>query len=177
MNSKKCLKCGHVASFEGAVPLACPGCGAIYAKVEAAAAQGAAPVRPAAPKENPYVAPVAMRTAASTAKPGRSGGKAVADNDIAGFAARMRAESLYPTWRTLVNWATFFWYAVAVIGFLGTAISTGFEAAPTLGAMAAAIFIVLMFKALKETSLMLTDLADAAVRIAARADTMEHDAK
>lgn len=52
MNSKKCLKCGHVASFEGAVPLACPSCGAIYAKVEAAAAQGAAPVRPAAPKEN-----------------------------------------------------------------------------------------------------------------------------
>lgn len=163
MNSKKCLKCNHVASFEGAAPLACPGCGAIYSKVEAAAAQGNTPLRAAAPKDNPYVAPVSM------GRPAKAGSKKTTDpDDIDAFAAVMRAHTLYPTWRTLVNWATMVWYAVAVLGFLGTAIGTGFEAAPTLGALAVAILIVLGFKALRETSLMLTDLADAAVRIAAR---------
>lgn len=173
MNTKKCLKCGHVASFEGSPPQACPGCDAIYAKVEAAA-QGSAPLRAAAPKDNPYVAPVSMRppagkTGSASSKRHRSTG-AVAD-----FAAVMRSESLYPTWRELVKWVTLFWYAVAAISLIGTVIGSKAAFVPTLIAFGAALFIVIVARVSKELSLMLADMSDAAVRIAARESMGEAD--
>ena len=46
MNSRPCLKCGHVAEAPGELPDACPVCGAIYARVEAALARGEVVHRP-----------------------------------------------------------------------------------------------------------------------------------
>ncbi len=40
MNSRPCLKCGHVAETPGELPVACPVCGAVYARVDAALARG-----------------------------------------------------------------------------------------------------------------------------------------
>ncbi|MDZ4282798.1 MAG: hypothetical protein U1C04_18790 [Hydrogenophaga sp.] len=152
MNSKKCLKCGHAASFNGDAPLACPSCGAVYAKVEQAAQT--ASVRPAAPR--PAWPP------STRAMPG--------PKDHHDFARELRATSLYPTWRELVKWITRLWYAGAVIGFLATAIGSSMAFAPTLIAFGVALAIVIIARAGKELSLMLTDLSDAAVRLSAFAD-------
>ena len=40
MDSRPCLKCGHVAEGPGELPDACPICGAVYARVEAALGRG-----------------------------------------------------------------------------------------------------------------------------------------
>lgn len=40
MTTKPCLKCGHVADYEGELPTACPMCCAIYSRVESALARG-----------------------------------------------------------------------------------------------------------------------------------------
>lgn len=62
MNSRPCLKCGHVAESPGELPDACPMCGAIYARVEAALARGEVIHRPrpeemAARSEDESIAP------------------------------------------------------------------------------------------------------------------------
>lgn len=156
MNQKKCLKCGHVVAFDGAPPLACPDCGAIYSKVEAAVTQGE-PLRPA-----PVGAGARAQAQATKQTQGAT------KSDVTAFAERMRKDSLYPTWREFVKWATWFWYAIAALGVLGAVVSTRFALVPTFSAVGVALFIVIAARIGKELGLMVTDLADASVRMAAR---------
>ena len=191
MNRKKCLKCGHDAPFEVQPPEACPSCGAIYAKVEAAVAAGVvvrqrvspppdvtypsaaeAPadgagkaaegdVRQRASVPPDVVYPWAAETRAAGA------GEEPAGGDVRAFVATMRAESLYPTWRTMVSLMTWLGYLAAVVTLVvtgATAKGSGFQVLIGAGAAAAiAIFATLG----KEFWLMMADLSDAAVRMAA----------
>lgn len=149
MSVKVCLKCRHKTPFEGTPPLACESCGAIFSKVEEAMRQGPAS-RPATPAK-PAAAP---RTPKSR-------------EQIANYAHELRQDSLYPTWRELVKWGTRLWYAAAIIGLVVTAVSTRMAFLPMLGAFGVALVVIIFARATKELSLMLTDLADAAVRQAA----------
>lgn len=149
MSVKVCLKCRHKTAFETTAPLACEACGAIYSKVEEAMRQGPA----SRPAEKP-VADKKPRTPSSR-------------EQITQFATELRRDSLYPTWRELVKWATRVWYAVAIIGLVVTAASTRLSFMPTLIAFGVALLIIVFARAAKELSLMLTDLADASVRQAA----------
>lgn len=161
MNQKKCLKCGHVATYEGAQPDACPGCGAIYRKVEeaAAAAQNGSPTKAA---KNSRFGPNVMPAKAT--QKARS-----AQDDLEWFVADMRSNSLYPTWRELVKWATWFGYLLAILALLGGTIGlfTG-SIGGGLAAIFAALILAIIARVWRELSLMVADLADSSVRQAAQ---------
>lgn len=152
---KICQKCNHAnPSATGDDLEACPQCGAIYSRVAAAMsarAQGvtAAPPRAAAPRP--------ARTPASSGS----------------FIDRLRADSLYPTFRDLVRVIYFVWMALAAVALLGAvgALVWGSGAA-RVGGFLMSLFFTLFFaviaKVTKEAALMLADLSDAAVHIAAR---------
>lgn len=90
MNSKRCLKCDHVATFEGTPPLACPQCGAVYSKVEEALRNG----------------PPVRRRQEESPPPSRISNTAL---DMHAFAEQLRDESLYPAWRKIVGLVTIVW--------------------------------------------------------------------
>ena len=101
---RKCLKCGHINSASTGDALeACPQCGAIYSRVEAALAARAAagpnsvPARPMPPSQPP-AQPTARRPQSRTEK----------ELDVADFAETMRSASLYPTFRSLIK--VFYWF-------------------------------------------------------------------
>ncbi len=155
---KTCLKCGHVnAAATGDDLEACPSCGAIYSRVEAAlAAKGA--TAPRSP-----VQPVARRLQARTDD----------DMDVADFAKTMRAQSLYPTFRSLVKLFYWFWILMAIFTAIGTAIAVWKMSGPAgfglaITGLFAVLFFVLVARLVSETSLMIADLSDAAVRLAAQ---------
>ena len=81
----------------------------------------------------------------------------------------MRAQSLYPTVRALVKWGHWVMMFIAVLVAIG-----GLMAAKVggpfalLAALGIAALIVLFSLAARELSLMLADLSDASVRMAAR---------
>lgn len=164
MNQKKCLKCGHVATYEGAQPDACPGCGAIYRKVEeaAAAAQNGSPTKAA---KNSGFGPSVM--------PARATQKArSAQDDLEWFVADMRSNSLYPTWRELVKWATWFGYLIATLMLLGGLLSVvQGNVKAGVAAMVGGLMVAIIARVWRELSLMVADLADSAVRQAARNET------
>lgn len=137
MTEKTCLKCGTVKVFGDVVPPACPFCGAIYAKVEQAAAKRA---------------------------------QAQRDAHVEVFAERMRAQSLYPTWRANARWCALLGYVIAALVALVAIVSGWRDAAQMLGGLSVALFIVVAAKVGKEAALMAADLSDAAVRLAARRD-------
>ena len=100
--NKTCLKCGHPNPNASGDPMeACPSCGAIYSRVEAAWG-----VRPngvsASPASSAPVHPVAPAPAAEVAAVGE-------------FAVWMRLESLYPTFRSLVELVYWVWVVLAVV--------------------------------------------------------------
>lgn len=161
MNQRKCLKCGHQTPYEDVSPAACEACGAIYQKVEAARN------RPADAATATERAPERPKAKADTPRRGVFQTR-VPEHKL--FAEGMRSESLYPTWRELVKWITLFWYGVALLGFVVTAASAGLMSMPTYIAFIVAAVVIIFSRATKELSLMLTDLADAAVRLAARSD-------
>jgi hypothetical protein len=104
--NKTCLKCGHANPSASGDPLeACPSCGAIYSRVEAAwgVRQNGASASAAAPAPAPTVAP---SPAAEVAAVGE-------------FAVWMRLESLYPTFRSLVELVYWVWVVLAVVCFAG----------------------------------------------------------
>lgn len=170
---RKCLKCGHINSASTGDALeACPQCGAIYSRVEAALAARAAagpnsvparPIPPIQPATQPPAQPAARGTQARTEK----------ELDVADFAEKMRSASLYPTFRSLVKLISLFWMALAVgaaivavvVLFKGNGIGriTG-----VLGGVFSCLFCILVARLTSEMSLMLADLSDAAVRIAAK---------
>lgn len=155
---KKCLKCNHVHTFKPGEPAEdCPGCGANYAKVEAAlaarAAQAAAVATPPAPPRA-----TATRTAPAR-EPGAQG------DTLQG----LRAASHYPTFRATANAA--FFIGVLLAGILGlTAIGAMFkgEWAAFLGFTVGALLLFVIAKAAREASLMIADASDALVALVAR---------
>lgn len=164
MNQKKCLKCSHVASFEGPQPDACPNCGAIYRKVEEAAAAAQNGNTPKTARNSGF-GPSVM--------PGRTSQKARSPHDdLEWFVSDMRSNSLYPTWRELVKWATWFGYAIAIIVLIGAAVGfkNGQIGAAAVG-VGVALLIAVVARVWRELSLMMADLADAAVRQAASSET------
>lgn len=149
---KQCMKCGHSAQYDADPPLACPSCGAVYSKVEQALREGL-PSRP-----QPTPKPTTTRTQA-------------ADVDHHVFAAQLREESIYPTFRAVAN--LLYWCGIVVavlmlVGGLALAMRAG--AAAAIGGVAGAVLVFVFARVGKEMSLMLADLSDATVRMAARAE-------
>lgn len=160
---RKCLKCGHHNTAASGDELeACPACGAIYSRVDAAiSGRASEPVRP---------------TVSSPVKPSgfeRRARRQSEELDVHEFAEVLRSESLYPTFRSLVKLIYWFLIALAIFSGLGTLmlIFTGSgvgRIGGVIGGIFATLFFILVAKLTSETSLMLADLSDAAVRIAAR---------
>lgn len=146
MATIQCKKCGHEAQYDHRAPEACPACGAVYSKVEATAARPAAVVTPKA---------LDVRSAS--------------DPD---YVARMRRESIYPTFRGFVSLGHFIVCILAVVvalsGVIGT--FTSGSGAAALLAIPLAVLLFLISRFFREAWFMLADLSDAAVRIAAKAD-------
>ena len=166
MSAKKCLKCGHTATFDGTPPAACPGCGAIYAKVEEAYRQRqAARAQAAGAPVSEFQDTAAGRPVAARSARLRVGAE---EPDVHAFAQRMRDESLYPAWRKIVGLSTIACYAIAALILLGSVISTKGSLLGVLVGAGSAALIVIIAKVGKELSLMLADLSDATVHLAAR---------
>lgn len=151
---RRCLKCDHV-SRESPDPEACPQCGAIYAKVEAAAKTGA-------PLRAPVVEPRGGRASVSPAESGFSSIRPKAEP----FIGQLRRESLYPSFRTVVRIAYWVIIAVAAIALV-SALFSGSGVA-IAGAFVGAAVMVVLASFMREGTLMLADLSDAAVRMAER---------
>lgn len=147
MKLKPCLKCGHDTAYDGAPPLACEKCGAIYAKVEQSMRAG--------PDSRP------ARTAPTQRK--------ARTRPIEDFAEVMRSESLYPTWREIVKFVTLLGYLLSIGVLLGAIFAfTQGGVGAGLGMLFGAIIIAVFARVWKELSLMVADLADASVRQAAQ---------
>lgn len=170
---KKCLKCGQTNKrSSGSASEACPFCGAIYSKVEAHLAQRAgrgAPVGQSAAMPTAAIDTEGSNPVASyRANGGDRGDRAIS---LGVYADTLRAESLYPTFRQLVN--VFYVLglicaALVVLGGLYSFISIGPRAIPVfLGCLFGALVVVILSKLGKEMWSMLADLSDASVRIAA----------
>lgn len=157
MSQKQCLKCGHSVSYQDAPPTACPQCGAVYSKVEAAFA-------PPAP------ATVAAREEARASTFGRTQRLLDDDIDVHDYASQMRRNSLYPTWRTLVTIVTLASYALALLILISSIYGLNNASMMAVPGLVASFFIAIVAKAMKEVSLILADMSDATVRMAARAE-------
>ncbi|MNV65488.1 hypothetical protein D3C71_1581840 [compost metagenome] len=81
----------------------------------------------------------------------------------------MRSESLYPFWRKLVGLVTILGYILAVIMLIAAFIAMS-KASMTAGlvGVGVAIIVAVMTRVGKEASLMLADLSDATVHLAAK---------
>lgn len=104
-----------------------------------------------------------------------TGGKSPAGAriELSAFARKLRAATLYPTFRQLVGVFYALGLVLAALCLLGAfiALFTGSGAAKVggfLGGLFLALLSAVIAKASKEMSLMLADLSDAAVLIAAR---------
>lgn len=167
---RRCLKCDHLnPAADGGDLESCPKCGAIYSRVEAmAAAKGIEAVR--RPRREPTLeapadpAPIFSDRVELTS-PGGS--------DFHAFAAVMRGQSLYPTFRGLTQVGHWLATALALLCLASGLISFfyGSGGMGTMGLLAGvglALFIYIASRVLKEMCLMLADLSDAAVRLAAK---------
>lgn len=89
------------------------------------------------------------------------------------FAVWMRLQSLYPTFRSLVDLVYWVWVAMAVVCFAGAlvgmwnGVGTG-RLVPLFAGVLLGLLFMVIAKVTRELSLMMADLADAAVRIASR---------
>lgn len=148
MSTKTCLKCNHSTTYEGSPPAACPVCGAIYSKVEEALRNGP---------------PVRRRQ--EDAVPSRL---SAPGPDVHTFAERMRDESLYPVWRKIVGLCTIITYIIAAVGVVASFVSAKGSITAMLVGLALSALVAIFGKAGKELSLMVADLSDAAVHLAAQ---------
>lgn len=147
---KQCLKCGLVnENATGDELEACPGCGAIYSRVAAAAAaaRGVLPT------------PQGAGPAASPRRPVQVGA----------YVTQLRENSIYPTFRQVVNIFAIVGYVLAALVALGALFSlVKVNIGAGLLGLAFAIFLVVVTRMSKEMSLMVADASDALVRMAAR---------
>lgn len=170
---KKCLKCGHIhPNATGAALEACPRCGAIYSRVEAALAE-TGDLRPAAPLRDPNYATSSNLDSAATRTPPRAAAhrpraRAV---DSAEFLASLQARTNYPTFRAIARFAELASYVLALL----LAVLAGIEFKNDMplagvGTMAAAFYLAIAARFGKELFFMLADGCDALVHTAARRD-------
>ena len=163
---KICQKCNHPnPSATGAELEACPECGAIYSRVAQAMAAKAAPAAPASARPD-------FADSRTAARPAGAAAASPSGSDVHGFAERLRAASLYPTFRGLVRLIYFVWMVLAAVALIGavTALLSGSGIARIggfLGGLFFALFFAVIAKVTREAALMLADLSDAAVHIAA----------
>lgn len=173
---RNCLKCGHANHEASGDELeACPSCGAIYSRVEAA--WGTRPTVSRAPRPTgPAAGEAAAGAGASSPAPSPTSaarGAGAAEVSVEVFAERLRLASLYPTFRGLVE--LLYWVVVllAVLMFVGGmfgawAMSGTGSFASFVSGLVFGVFFLVVARVTREMSLMLADLADAAVRIASR---------
>lgn len=137
---RMCMKCGHV--HKGTPdPEACPGCGAIYAKVEAAQES-----RPAMP-----------RAKNSRYRPAQ-------DDDRRAFLEELRGRSAYPVYRTVVRAYSSLILATGALVLLAQWWQASGAVAATL-AFGLVLWVGVVLAA-REALLMVADLSDAALHTA-----------
>lgn len=166
---KTCLKCGHVnPSATGADLEACPNCGAIYSRVEAAwadsgqvrAAQpplsdGPPSARPSAFAPMPAPAPTTRRTRYRA-------------SDTAAFLDSLRDHTNYPTFRAVVRFVEIASYlAAALLAALGGMLIKNGVYLGGIGTLLAAFYGAIVARFAKEAFFMLADGCDALVQTAA----------
>lgn len=147
---RSCVRCGHDnATATGSDSEACPQCGAIYTKAK------------------PRTSGTPSGFGASSSFPSDTRRRSLPE--VSEYARAMRAGTLYPTFRAVTNAA----HLVALV-FAALLAAAGVFAtvkdSPSAGAVGIvlAVLVVVVSKVLREGSHMLADMADAAVRTAAR---------
>ena len=193
--NQACMKCGYTRAADRVPVAECPRCGAIYAKVAAAVAQGkrvhrvrtagfgreAGPISgpmdeaaggqasiPPPPEGEPMASPPTSPAAPRGPAPPSQRVGVLPPSDRRPFVKLLRSESLYPTFRAAVNVA--FWLGVVlavgcVIGGIVTVRSSE-TVRPLLIAIAVALGWMVLILLAREAALMIADLSDAAVRMA-----------
>lgn len=158
-SSRRCPKCQHInPQATMADDEACPSCDAIYSRVEAYLK--AEQERSGAPSRS--FSAIQPRT---KAQPIHRTAERMVDPE---FVATMRAESLYPTFRSLVRITTWLIYLLAVVtGFV--AIFRVEDGTARISMLVGAITMAVIATAAREAALMMADVSDAAVIRAARA--------
>ena len=159
--SRQCLKCGHIGTFGSLrVAQACPSCGAIYDKVDAARREAVPAPAPTALPEPTLVSAAPASRPASPATPSREH-----------FIEQLRARSNYPAFRRVVGVIEILFYILAggtfVAGII-TAFAFERSAPMIIGSTLMAIFFYVVGRVGKEVSLMVADMSDAAVHMAER---------
>ena len=141
---RTCLKCGHGNEAASGTELeACPLCGAIYSRVAAAA----------------------------TVRASTPGPRARRPMSLQEYVDSMRDDSIYPTFRQVVNAFGVVGYLLALVAGLGAIYTLlKINIAAGISGLAFAIFLVIVTRLGKEMSLMLADASDALVRLASRQD-------
>lgn len=87
------------------------------------------------------------------------------------FAEQLRSESLYPAFRTVIKLIYIFGMVLtALVLVAGLFMATKSGPGAAVGGVIAAGLLFVIFKVSKEVSLMVADLSDAAVRLAANAE-------
>lgn len=180
---RTCIKCGHVnTTATGLDSEACPACGVIYAKALPTSGkpvlQGAVQSGFGATASVLAAPPAAPWGGDSLAAVGEAGarfreainGKSVAvkDANVQRFVRHMRDDSLYPTFRATINVGHGLGIVLALICLLGGLFGL-FTSGIWAGAagIGLAVLIWALSRLFKEASLMVADLCDAAVRMAA----------
>ena len=186
------MKCGYTR-MANLVPMAeCPRCGAIYAKVAAAVAQGkrvhrvrtsgfgaqAEPIlrQMAGMADGPEAVPTSQDVESTSPPPALLHRPPLPSrpfsllpaSDRRGFVKLLRSESLYATYRTIVNTAFWLGLVIATLAVVGGVIASkdSGTATPLLIGIAAALGWMVLVVLAREAALMIADLSDAAVRIA-----------
>lgn len=191
---KTCIKCGHVnPQATGSELEACPACGVIYAKAQPR------PPRPAgarvsdtqpgslstlAPPSEPPPAPAPPPSAAAPSPRRRQpqwtdsapggGAPALLRPTARDYADRMRADSLYPTFRAVINACHIAGMALGIITLLYGLQLLFFGASGWLagaGVCIAGVFLAMFVRFMREAAIMLADMGDATVRTAMQAET------
>ncbi len=155
---KVCQKCGHQNNLStGAELEVCPSCKAIYARVDAAVAEGklvpfdkrvqaaAEPVAPATP-----TAPTPLKRVKRAQQP---------------YIKTLRSNSNYPNFRIIVGIFAWIGYALAALLFITAFFGSGMMVFQVVS-FVMAVIIAIISKVGKEAALMIADLSDAAVVIA-----------
>lgn len=144
MNVIVCPKCNKLnAQATGAPDEACPYCGVIYAKAR-----------------QPSAEPPRMRAKVAQAVGASDGGR---------FIDQLRAKSHYPAFRALVGLFYLVGLALGLIALvLGIVVAWNGSLGAGIGGAVAGLIVLILAKVGKEVSLMVADMSDATIHMAAR---------
>ena len=143
-----CPKCRKLNSRPtGAPDEACPYCGVIYAKARPGAMPSPTPARESVASD---------RSSSSTQE----------------FLKTLRAESAYPAFRAVIGFATLVGYLLTFAVVVGGLVATwkGAGAGPVIYGLLGGFALYIATRVFKEMWLMLSDLTDATIRSARKAD-------